>query len=505
MRRLFLEIAVKSKLSDIDLWLFFGFLLTLPLSVRKIIWYVPLEGSFNEYADISVYLSDIFLLGAVVATFIIKRHNTSLLSIVWKCFTWNSKSIPLEKCLIITLPFILILWSIVSLSYAVETIIGIFFVCKLIELYALYLFIIFRIVPRETILKKQATSILKIIGSIFIFTGVIESVIAIGQFLQQRSLGLTFIKESVIDPIIPGVAKIIVDNERYIRAYGTFPHPNVLGGFLLVSIMMSHYYFKMFHVEQIKTRLLVWGLIGIQYIGILLTFSKSAIVGLGVALIYSTFVSRGTNSRTQKSKETSHSFKNRMFHVEQLIIWIVLAGVVLVVSNFTWYQINTETLLFQSLKERALYQSIALDIINKHPILGISCGQLVIFMSQQPIYPLFSWQLQPVHNVFLLIWSELGYVGFFLFTSWYVLLIGCRLRIEVEKVIHNVGQVIWLQQKTWALFEVYTHAIMFGFLPILLFDHYMWDIQQGQLLLWVVSGAFSGCVLQHIYSKNASF
>ncbi|MBU4337993.1 O-antigen ligase family protein [Patescibacteria group bacterium] len=42
--------------------------------------------------------------------------------------------------------------------------------------------------------------------------------------------------ESVLSPEIPNVAKIVVDGERIIRAYGTFPHPNVFSGFLILSI-----------------------------------------------------------------------------------------------------------------------------------------------------------------------------------------------------------------------------------------------------------------------------
>ncbi|MCK4892131.1 MAG: hypothetical protein KAS78_05680, partial [Candidatus Pacebacteria bacterium] len=47
--------------------------------------------------------------------------------------------------------------------------------------------------------------------------------------------------ESVIGPQIPGVAKIAVDGEKIIRAYGTFPHPNILGGFLIFTTVITIY------------------------------------------------------------------------------------------------------------------------------------------------------------------------------------------------------------------------------------------------------------------------
>ena len=61
-----------------DKWFFFMFLLTSTLSIRKVLYFFPLNNSFNEYAGVYIYLSDILL----IFTFLlyILNNNTYLLS-----------------------------------------------------------------------------------------------------------------------------------------------------------------------------------------------------------------------------------------------------------------------------------------------------------------------------------------------------------------------------------------------------------------------------------------
>jgi hypothetical protein len=35
-------------------------------------------------------------------------------------------------------------------------------------------------------------------------------------------------------------------------------------------------------------------------------------------------------------------------------------------------------------------------------------------------------------------------------------------------------------------------GILLGFIFIMLFDHYFWDIQQGSLMLWILLGIIAG-------------
>jgi hypothetical protein len=130
-------------------------------------------------------------------------------------------------------------------------------------------------------------------------------------------------------------------------------------------------------------------------------------------------------------------------------------------------------------------------IFKNHPILGIGNGQFVLEM-QKYIFPkLQDWQFQPVHNVFLLILSELGLVGlglfiWFLWKVFHVEHFKCHSGLDPEsnKILNQVQDD--KEKKT------FFKSILLSFIFIMLFDHYLWDIQQGQILLWLTFGLIVG-------------
>jgi len=127
-----------------------------------------------------------------------------------------------------------------------------------------------------------------------------------------------------------------------------------------------------------------------------------------------------------------------------------------------------------------------------------------------------TWQFQPVHNVFLLIWSELGIVGLGLFIYWLYSMFhvkqltpspyqgeGARRADEVRVNLNKTGNrevatsdESILQNKSNYLSNNrllrYFKAILLGFIFIMLFDHYFWDIQQGSIMLWMILGFIAG-------------
>ncbi|MEX0887944.1 MAG: hypothetical protein WDZ67_01030, partial [Patescibacteria group bacterium] len=64
------------------------------------------------------------------------------------------------------------------------------------------------------------------------------SLLALGQFLFQRSIfGYWFLGEPNLQPSLGGVALGDWGGKEVLRAYGTFPHPNVLGGTLSIILV----------------------------------------------------------------------------------------------------------------------------------------------------------------------------------------------------------------------------------------------------------------------------
>jgi len=482
-----------------EIWFFYGFILTFTLTVRKVLWFFPLRGEFNEYSGIYVYLSDIFLVLTLIAWVIIILYNKidilSMLKSVppqkqGNCSTWNNFLLRGRRgtMIYILLPLVLVVWSFISFVWAENKIVFIFRSVKILEFYLLYVFILIRLfywnVPRpprlaEVACRREASgTLLKKIFGLVMIIGLIQAIIGIIQFLLQHSIGLFWLKESLISQDIAGVAKVIFNGETFIRTYGLFPHPNILGGFLMFSIFISWLYYKMFHSNrnvplQKQENCSTWNnfllrgkrgklmfkiILGIQLLALILTFSKSAILGLFLGLSYYIYknVPCGTFIDFLKKKK-------RLIIITSLII----------IFSFVIAKPDLYSFLFKGLNERLVYVNVSRGTIWDNPILGIGNGQFVISMENLPVIK-ENWMLEPVHNVFLLVWSELGIVGL-LFLTLFILY-----------VFKNVPR------GTFSELEKTFQTVFIGLLLILFFDHYLWDIQQGGFLLWTNLGFLVG-------------
>jgi O-antigen ligase len=410
-----------------------------------------------------------------------------------------------------------------------------------------------KIVPRGTI-KRISDNVFdncstwnnyRIIFKTLIFGGFLQAIIGIIQFFSQSSIGITFLQESVFSAQEAGIAKIILLGSQIVRPYGLLPHPNLLAFFLGITILITVAYpllfrKKLFHVEQFT-----WayrGIIFVQVFCFLVTFSKSAYLGLllSLSLLFSKLfhveqlvykienVPRGTIlSRIWRAiqqcstwnKSTSSILKNTiMFHVEHYL-WVGACIFMIILVFIFGRGLDWQYFIVQPLNERLfLFQEIIL-ILKDKPVTGVGIGQSVLLM--QDFFPekLEVWQFQPIHNLFLLIGSELGITGLLflvifvyfmgrtLFSKKYVprgtyarfrhwFLNTCStwnitetfLIIKYKKMFHvehfsNARDTYFLQSLLQSLF-LFLGVVAF-------FDHYLWDIQQGQLLFWLLMAIFA--------------
>jgi hypothetical protein len=510
MKRLFL---IWNKIrKEPDIWFFYGFLLTFTLTIRKVIYFFPINNQFNEYTGIYLYLSDILLMLTILFWIItILRHNFTFLSMFnTLSFFANFKS----YSFILIAPLIMILYSLLSTLWSINIALAFFKTFKLIEFYLLFLYIAFRIVPRETFLKN--TIPFKKIFIIIFAVSIFHSMVAIGQFIFQKSLGLHFVGESNIANYLPGVAKLQFGSKKILRSYGLFPHPNILGGFLLFSIMLSLYLikklanFKSDIVSQCSawnnlilkylvphgTFLLRLGLL-IQSFALVLCFSKSAFLGLFVSLS-TLFIYLHITENKAGNKNCGRlmlDLSKKLFHVEQLRI-VFLFFLCLMVFVFLTSQ-KWLVLISQSLSERSFYMNVSRETITNH-FFGVGAGQYIPNMAIA--YPnIETWLYQPVHNIFLLIWSELG-IGILVIFVYFL----CKMfHMEQNKQKNNCSTPA-RRIGGWNIveFETYLKSILAGFIVIMLFDHYFWDIQQGCLLLWIVFGLLAGTKKFHVEQNN---
>jgi hypothetical protein len=78
---------------------------------------------------------------------------------------------------------------------------------------------------------------------------VLQSIVGILQFSHQESIGLQMLGEPILSSYVGGVSTIEIGGGRILRAYGTFPHPNILAGFLALGLVSLAYWYLWFEQQ----------------------------------------------------------------------------------------------------------------------------------------------------------------------------------------------------------------------------------------------------------------
>ena len=195
---------------------FWLLLLFLPTQLGLHFWpeWAMVLGRRVDYLASTIYLTDILLLLTIVTFLIsnfkslIKRRNAKLLFFILAFVVVNS--IGAKNHPVATYKWLKVL-EFVSLGwYIVRT--------------------------RPTL----ATIISPLSAGVFY-----SSILAIVQFFLQHSIGgpLWWLGERTFDVGTPGIARMDWFGRELLRPYATFPHPNVLGGFLaaVLSLVVVRY------------------------------------------------------------------------------------------------------------------------------------------------------------------------------------------------------------------------------------------------------------------------
>lgn len=201
------------------------------------------------------------------------------------------------------------------------------------------------------------------------------------QFLHQHSLGglWSWLGERPLSPITPGIAKIYLESlGLLLRPYATFPHPNALAGFLMVSALILIHFSR-----TIKTNywLVVTGII-VALATIPLTFSRTVIF-LSTLLFQAWLI---TKVSTTQIKSTA-----------------ILVSIVLLVCLIALLPGNPA-----SLSERVALIHKSYVVVLRSPLIGIGLGAFPSHQNNSLTTNAYLLNFQPVHSVYLLLASELG-------------------------------------------------------------------------------------------------
>ncbi len=281
-----------------------------------------------------------------------------------------------------------------------------------------------------------------------------------------------------------GVSVIETQGVRWLRAYGGLPHPNILAGFLAISIVVL---ITLLFLSKIKKEKIILSLsLLVITAGLFFTFSKSAVLALVIALIFlSIFIFFG------QEKQIKLKFAQ-----------IILAMLFVVASLSMLYQaplvsrLKAQDRLEQySSGQRVNYLQQAQNLIQVNWLKGVGLGNYTLAVYNAATEKEEARFYQPVHNVFLLAAVETGLLGFVFFMLLLILVFReiwyfkideqSQLLLVLRKF--KIANIFNFYQRRLYWFLGYT-AIFIMLLVIMVFDHYFWTLYFGIILWWLMFG-----------------
>lgn len=462
---------------------FYFLLAALPLGTRKLLHqFTP---GFQEYEAAFFYLSDIFLL-LVVGLFFFglftgRRRNSQF---PIPNFQINSKfQLPNYLITQLLLIAVFLLAAFGSVFFAYSKGLAIYNFIRLV-LSVSFAFAVGSFVRGRNNLAR----ILAVIAAL----AAAQSLIGFLQFRAQGNLGLKFLGESPISITDGGTSKIVIDGVRVIRAYGTFPHPNILAAFLLLGLISLCYLYlkndqplyaglydrsksigdnfrRFLKSRHLYFRLLLAAGIFLVPLGLVLTFSRSAwAIGiLSLIVLVTCSLSACPVGRSLVAKSQVRPLLRLSFLLVACYLSLVA---VLGWAIFPRAQISPSE---PAVSYRLAYNKLGLDLAKNHPF-GVGIGNQVLHSVRNGTYQQFGmdkvWQWQPIHNLYLLVAAEIGWLGFLGFIGF-------------------LAVIIWQNFKNRLDLERLTVLLLLGsLLAFGLADHFLWTIEQGRLIMWLAIG-----------------
>lgn len=434
----------------------------LPWQMRLILAQPKLGVQQIEYGTLSLYATDILLLGLAFGALLLRKRVA------------GSKN----------------LWTAIV---ALLTIVGcsaIFANRSEVVLYSVRTLLVAVIVWW---LVQQPWAHLRFILACFLGGAVLQAFFGIGQFLAQSSPASSWLGLAAHDPAQAGTAVVEAGGTRWLRAYGSLPHPNILGGYLAVALLVAFGFYlrvydevragfsrwtrenvrrhvegKQWYVRQAWRIAALLAVLTVLTVALLLTFSRSAWLGFGagwLVVLVSLLVLRWPQAPQLWAKWT--------FFLGVIATFVVLA----VPPAFTTRTEAAGRLEQQSISVRRQLFTDAYDLIKLEPLRGVGYGNMVVAVYDRLNRNRPSiFDYQPVHNVYLLSVVELGALGGLVFLT--LLLLALRSSLAML-----------FRTKRWS--AIVGLSALSCLLVIGLFDHYLWTLPVGAGLLWFVLGVGS--------------
>ncbi len=269
------------------------------------------------------------------------------------------------------------------------------------------------------------------------------SVLGILQFFNKGSVFNNYLLFGE-QPYTPSTSNITVKNflgRAVIPSYGLFRHPNIFGGYLSLMLLWL--------IPFIKNRKIYIVPVFLGIVSLFFTFSYISWISFLFGLFSHLILSKSVKNTYNKKQILSG-------------IVIALCLFLLIIPMFGKNSYNDP-----SVYRRVNFSKASYRIIKDKPLFGVGFNNSVIVMDSYNTYSNDISFVQPVHNIFLLIFSESGVFSF--------LLLFLLLMLVIKKLVNSS----------------YFYIFFISVLQIIIlgsFDHYILTMHQTLLLFWLILG-----------------
>jgi O-antigen ligase len=462
---------------------FLSFLFFLPFQTVCLLREPMIGGEKWQYGTIGLYGTDILLLAALVFH-LSSRAQSRDLHMKWRIPRLADSLGMTEGILILFL-----LWVGASVFWATDTVLAGYFFAKL--LLGAGVFFLARSLDDTGV--GMAVKVL-------LAAAVIQVLIGIGQFLYQTAPASTLLGMSAHEAWTAGTSVLKLEDGRFLRAYGSFPHPNVLGAFLSVILVIGIGY-RVFQtrikdagckMQCCPSFILYHAPLILILLTLILTFSRAAWLGaaLGIAFLAIHFF----HQTKSKCIIIPRPWNYDTFFKTMFVLGIATAVFVFVLRDQVFPRFDVATIVGEgSVSERAASLEDARALIVANPIAGVGAGNFTkAVMESEPARSV--WSVQPAHDVFVLVWAELGVVGLVLLTLFvFSIARQCVIPSVVEgsPCAREDSSVRRLTRNDSQNQSVIFTVAFLAFAPSLLLDHFLWSSHFGTLFFFLLIGLAS--------------
>lgn len=247
---------------------------------------------------------------------------------------------------------------------------------------------------------------------------------------------------------VPGDSVVeAADGVRTLRAYGTLPHPNIFGAYMVVAMVCAGWQYT--RTTSRRVRIALACALALFSIAVFVSFSRGAWIAVSVAAA----VAGITALWTRRARA----------HVILPLLGVV--GGTLVCTSVVFHtQLATRIFPHARLEQRSLTERAAAlttvdDVVRMNPFFGVGAGQYTAALARvHPGFP--SYAYQPVHNTLLIMLGELGGLT----------MGACALAVYAARK----------QLQAWQ--QVGSLTLLTVIVCVGVFDHFLWSVWPGLVL-----------------------